>query len=64
MRTEPVRLIAIVVAILLAALPHLAAFRVPITPEQTEALNQFLPSFLVIIGGEVARTRVTPVQQP
>ena len=61
MRTEPVRIISVSVAIILAALPHLAVFGVPITPEQTEALTQFLPSVIVLIGGEVARARVTPV---
>jgi hypothetical protein len=35
---------------------------VPITPDQTDALSTFLPSLLVIIGGEVARARVTPVK--
>ena len=61
MSREPVRVISVAVAVVLAALPHLAVFGVPITPAQTEALYQFLPSLLVIIGGEVARSRVSPV---
>ena len=61
MRSEPVRIISVAVAVVLAALPHLSAFGVPLTAAQTDALYQFLPSLLVIIGGEVARSRVTPV---
>lgn len=60
MRTEPVRIISLVVAGVLAALPHLPVFGVPITPEQIDALNQFLPSVIVLLGGEVIRARVTP----
>jgi hypothetical protein len=62
MSTEPIRIISAVIAVALAALPHLATFGVPITPDQTDALSTFLPSLLVIIGGEVARARVTPVK--
>lgn len=61
MGNEPVRIISTVIALILAALPHLAKFGVPITPEQTDALSTFLPSVLVIVGGELARRRVTPV---
>mgnify|MGYP006935503763 FL=1 len=61
MKTEPVRIISVVIAVALAALPHLAVFGIPISPEQTAALNQFLPSLVVILGGEVIRARVTPV---
>lgn len=60
-RNNPARVVSIVVAIALAALPHLATWGVPITPEQVDSLNQFLPSVLVLLGGEVIRTRVSPV---
>jgi len=62
MSSEPVAIVSVIVAVILAALPHLHTFGVPITPEQTDALNQFLPSVLVLIGGVVARAKVTPVQ--
>lgn len=62
MSSEPVRIIAVGIAILLAALPHLATFGVPITQEQVTALSTFLPSVLVIVGGETARRYVTPVK--
>lgn len=61
MKTEPVRIISLVVSTVLLALPHMPTFGVPITHDQTEALNQFLPSIIVIMGGEVIRGRVTPV---
>lgn len=64
MRSEPVRIISIVVALILAALPHLATFGVPITAAQVDALSQFLPSVIVILGGELIRTRVTPTPKP
>lgn len=63
MRTEPVRLISLVVSVVLLALPHLPAFGVPISQAQLDALNSFLPSVLVLLGGEVIRTRVTPVSK-
>lgn len=59
MTNEPVRIVSMLVAIALAALPHLATFGVPLTHEQIDALNTFLPSLIVILGGEVARARVT-----
>lgn len=57
---EPAMVVSVVVSLLIAALPHLRTFGVPLTPEQVEALTQFLPSALVIVGGAVIRANVTP----
>jgi uncharacterized membrane protein len=62
-KSEPVRYISIAVAIVLAALPHLQAFGVPVTQHQVDALNTFLPSVLVLLGGELMRARVSPAGQ-
>ena len=59
---EPVRYLSIGVAIIVLALPHLRTFGVPLTPEQVEALSDFLPAALLVLGGEVVRSRVTPTR--
>lgn len=64
MKTEPVRIVSALIAIALAALPHLPVFGVPITAAQIDALNLFLPSLLVVVGGEVMRAKVTPTGKP
>lgn len=60
---EPVRFVAIVVGIILAALPHLPTFGVPISTEQINALSTFLPTVLVLLGGEAVRAYVVPVSK-
>jgi uncharacterized membrane protein len=62
LRAEPVRVVSILISVVLLCLPHLPAFGITISEDQTRALNEVLPSLLVIIGGEVVRSRVRPVQ--
>lgn len=61
---EPVRYLSYGLSLLILALPHLRTFGVPLTPEQVDALADFLPAALLIIGGEVVRRRVTPTPKP
>jgi uncharacterized membrane protein len=61
MGNEPARVVSIVMAVVLLALPHLSTFGVPITPEQEQAIENFLPAVLALIGGQMIRSRVTPV---
>jgi uncharacterized membrane protein len=64
MRTEPVRWVSVAVAIVLLCLPHLAVFGVPVTQEQVDAINNILPSVVVLLGGEVIRSQVSPARKP
>ena len=61
MKTEPVRIVSLIIGLVLAAIPHLDKFGVPITVQQIDALEVFLPTVLVLIGGEFVRARVSPV---
>jgi len=63
MSSEPVRIITLVVSAVLLALPHLSTWGVPLSQERLDSLMTFLPALVALIGGEVARTYVSPVQK-
>lgn len=57
---EPVRVFAFLAGAIQLALPHLATFGVPITPEQQDALASVLPALVTLYTAEIARGYVWP----
>ena len=62
MGTEPVMLVAMIVLLILQFLPSLVPMIPGITPEQVEMANRIIQGLVVLIGGWVARGRVSPVR--
>lgn len=54
-RREPVRILAFIAGTIQLCLPHLAAFGIPITPEQQAALEAVVPALVTLYAAEIAR---------
>lgn len=61
---EPVLNAAVVVAIVTAGIAMLAAFGLPITPEQTQAVIAFVSVVAPLAVAFLARKKVTPLSDP